>query len=412
MINFNKFGKFDKIYYYHEKKLFNLRKEVNKLFFNHHFSKSMIAKKKRVSRNFVIAWTQSPNQDFNKDNRGWPKGKRRKWTKETEGKIRTIYNSLKNDPCRFYLGATAIANEWQRRYPNISPPLLITIGRILSDFNLSNKRTKNRSKGAAKYLCYPEYTIYSLLGGRILESDFIGKKFIRGKTEPLNFIAFSFKREPRLRYFKRISGQTANEFIKYSKHFFQKFEKPNFMKIDNSLATIGSAFGKRNISKVMKFLLENQVIPIFSVPRKPFSQASIEGNNSVFSRKFWNKIEFKSIKEVDQKLEWFNKDSERYCHYQKPKKPKPKRDFTPKIYFIRQVKEDKEGTKKAFIDVLNEKVSLPKSYLNYFVLAEWNLKQEMLSIYFEKEQKSKMIKKISFKINQRSKEKLQKLLKN
>ena len=111
------------------------------------------------------------------------------------------------------------------------------------------------------------------------------------------------------------------------------------------------------------------------------------------------------MEEVGAKLEWFNKSSEQYLGYRKPnKKSRKKKNFIPKIYFIRQVKEDKEQTGKAFIDVLNEKVFLPKSYINYFVLSEWNLKKEKLFIYFEKEQQSKIIKKISFKINQRSKE--------
>jgi len=77
---FKKIKKFDKIvkinnHKFHEKKLFKLRKEVNNLFFNHHFDKSMIARKKKVSRNFVIKWTKSPNQNFEKDNRGWKKAK-------------------------------------------------------------------------------------------------------------------------------------------------------------------------------------------------------------------------------------------------------------------------------------------------------------------------------------------------
>lgn len=373
----------------------------------------MIAKKKKVSRNFVIAWTKSPHQDFNKDNRGWQKGKRRKWPRETEKQIKTIYQDLEKEPSRFYLGATAIDQEWRKRYPNVSPPPLRTIGRILSDLGLSSKRRKDRYKEAARYLCYPEHTIYTLLEGRVLEADFIGKKYITGRTEPLNFIAFSFKKEPKLRYFKRILSQIADEFIKYCKYFFKKFEKPDFMKVDNALAIIGSASGKRNVSKSMIFLLKEQVIPIFAVPRKPFSQASIEGNNSVFSTKFWNRINFKSVKEVDRKLGWFNKASEEYLGYQKPKrKSRKKKNFVPKIYFIRQVKEDKEQTRKAFIDILNEKVFLPKSYTNYFVLAEWNLKKEQLYIHFEKEQEPKIIKKLSFKINPRSKEKLQTLFQN
>jgi hypothetical protein len=371
----------------------------------------MIAKKRDVSKTFTVKWTKSPNQDFSEDNHGWPKGRRRKWTNDVEEKIKEIYNSLKNNPYQFYLGATAINQEWRKRYPGVSPLPLRTIGQILSDLGLSNKRRKDRHKGASRYLCYPEYTIYTLLGNRVLEADFIGKKYITGRSEPLNFIAFSFKKEPRLRYFKRVEGQTADNFIRQCRVFFDRFEKPDVVKIDNCLATIGSASGKRNISRAMRFLLENQVIPIFAVPRKPFSQASIEGNNSVFSRKFWNRIEFKSIREVDEKLEWFNISSEKYCAYQRPETEKLKKaSFLPKVYFIRQVQENKEQIEKAFIYLLNEKISLPKSYINYFVLAEWNLKEEMLYIQFEKEQKPEIIKKIPFKINQRSKERLKEIL--
>lgn len=222
----------------------------------------------------------------------------------------------------------------------------------------------------------------------------------------LILLDFPLKKEPKLRYFKRIEGQTAENFIKQSELFFKKFEKPDFMKVDNCLATIGSASGKRNISKAMAFLLSNQVIPIFAVPRKPFSQASIEGNNSVFSRKFWNKINFKNIQEVDKNLEWFNKSSQEYTGYQPPKVvKKDKKNFSPVIYFVRQVREDKEQTEKAFIDILNDKIFLPQSYINYFVLAKWDLKEEKLYVYFEKDQISKQIKKIKFSINKRSKEK-------
>lgn len=350
-------------------------------------------------------WTKSPNQDFTKDKRGWPKGKRRKWSKKDEERIKIIYRELEKDPYQFYSGATAIETEWRKRYSE--PPLpLRTIGKMMSDLGFSVTRKKGRNKGAARYLCYPEYTIYHLLDGRVLESDFMGEKYIKGRTKPLDFIAFSFKKEPKLRHFKRVEGQTADNFIEQSEYFFERFEKPDYMKIDNCLALIGSASGKRNISRAMASLFKNQVIPIFSVPRRPFSQASIEGNNSVFTRKFWNRIEFKSVKEVDEKLEWFNKSSEQYLHYQKPKeKPKKKRGFIPQVYFLRQVREAEGKNSKAFIDILNEKVFLPKSYINYFILAEWNLPQEQLFIYFEKEQQSQMIKKLSFKINPRSKEK-------
>lgn len=345
-------------------------------------------------------WTKSPQQNLTVDNRGWQKGRRRRWTKADEKRIKQIHKELENDKLTFYTGATAIDQKWREKYSAISPPPLITIGRMMRDLGLSAKRKKGRNKGAAKYLCYPEHTIYTLLKGRVLEADFLGEKYLRGKTDPLNFIAFAFKKEPRLRYYQQVESQTADCFIVEAEKFFCKFEKPDYIKVDNCLATIGSASGKRNLSRVMKFLLKNQVIPIFSVPRKPFSQASIEGNNSVFARKFWNKINFRSVKEVDIKLGWFNQSSEKYLQYQRPKtKVRKKKGFIPRIYFIRQVRDDNG---KAYIDILNEKVPVRKSYINYYVLAEWQLNTEKLNIYFEKNNQQKLIKEMSFEINPRS----------
>lgn len=378
---------------------------VNEFYFKHKISKTKIAIEMKVSRNFVTRWTQSEDQDFTIDNRGWEKGKARKWEKEIKERIKDIRLYLENDSFEFYYGATAIQQEWRRRYPKeVSPPLR-TIGKYLSDLGLAQKR-KIKHKGAARYLCYPEHTIYNQLGNRVAEIDFIGKKYIHGSSEPLNFIGFSFKKEPRLRYYKRIEGQTTDSFITETDKFFGLFEKPDVIKLDNGLAFIGSASGKRNISRSMNFLLENNVIPVFAVPRKPFTQASIEGNNSVFSKKFWNRFDFKSLKEIDDKLELFNRSSRRYTEYKRPEKNHQKRNFTPKIYFIRQVKEVSENKKiGAYVNILNVKIPMPKSLVNYYVLSEWNLNKETLNIYFEKDKMQNLIKKIDFKINKKSKDK-------
>jgi hypothetical protein len=164
---------------------------------------------------------------------------------------------------------------------------------------------------------------------------------------------------------------------------------------------IGSASGKRNISKAMDFLLTNTIYPIFAVPRKPFSQASIEGNNSVFSRKFWNRITFSSLEEIDEKLKWFNEASLRYTGYT-PCSYEKNHDFTPRAYFIRQVKEN-QGTKDGYIDVLNEKVVLPSSYINYFVLAEWNVTDERHCVHFEKDENLETIERVAFMVNTKTK---------
>lgn len=175
--------------------------------------------------------------------------------------------------------------------------------------------------------------------------------------------------------------------------------------MDNGFAMAGSSPWARTLSKTVIFYLKEQIIPIYSVPRRPFSQASIEGNNSVFSRKFWKRFDFKNIQEIDEKLELFNLSSQKYSAYRSPeKKSKKKTEFIPKVYFIRKVFED-EQTNKGYIELANDKIFLAKSYINYFVLAEWNLQEEQLYIYFENERKLKLIKRILFEINQKSKEK-------
>lgn len=354
----------------------------------------------------MITWTKSPNQDFSKDMRGWPKGKPRKYTKTDRTRIEKIRSELtQKSSNNFYCGATVILQEYRKRYPNLRLPTLRFIGRILAKSGLAEQQKKHKNKGAARYLHYPEYSVYHL-GKRVLEVDFVGHKFIKGRTEPVNFIGLSFKKPPKLRHFKRISGETADNVIRESKRFFRKFEKPDAVKIDNGFGMAGSSPWPRTISKVALFYLKEQIIPIYAVPRRPFSQASIEGNNSVFSKKFWKRFDFENVQEIDEKLELFNLASQRYAQYELPKKrPEKKTKFIPKIYFIRKVFED-EQTGKGYIELVNDKVFLHKSYINFFVLSEWKLKNEELYIYFENEQNLKRIKKIKFKINQRSKEKL------
>jgi hypothetical protein len=381
-----------------EKKSLQLRALVHHLFFGEQVPKKMIARQLQVSRGFVRRWTAAPGQDLTGDERGWPRGQHRVWDVTTIKRIKKIHHFLEHDPQQFFSGATAIAQEWRRRYPAAAPPPLRTIGRVLAELGLSSKRRIPKAKGAARYLCYPEHTIYHQLPGRVLEADFIGKKYLGG-GEPLNFIGFSFKRPPKLRHFQYVPAQSAEEIIKHCQSFFARFEKPDYLKVDNCGATIGSGSGQRTLSRFVCFLLSQQVIPIFSVPRKPFSQASIEGNNSVFARKFWNQRSFSSRRDVCQQLEWFNAASERYSEYCRPVQPEVSSGFVPQVYFIRQVVPDESGTRSGFISILNEKVSLPAAYINYFVLARWNLVQECLEIYFEKELNSKRIKQLKFTIN-------------
>lgn len=48
---------------------------------------------------------------------------------------------------------------------------------------------------------------------------------------------------------------------------------------------------------------------------------------------------------------------------------------------------------------MNEEITFPTEYVNYYVLGEWKLAEEQLFIRFEKDKESEVIKTIDFPIN-------------
>jgi len=222
----------------------------------------------------------------------WKKGKPRKYTDNQEEKVLSLYFRLKDDPSSFFCGATAIQNTWKDYYPQNPIPHLRYIGRILKKHNLTEKIKREKNKGASRYLLYPAYTILNTISqGSLLEIDFI-RKFIQGESHPLNFLGFSLRGRRPLKHFMRIEEYTQEAVIESLDDFIHKFESPYAVKMDNDFVFFGPSSKERFLSKVTFYLLLHNIIPIFTAPRKPWNQASIEGTNSVFSRKFWNRSHF------------------------------------------------------------------------------------------------------------------------
>jgi hypothetical protein len=112
--------------------------------------------------------------------------------------------------------------------------------------------------------------------------------------------------------------------------------------------------------------------------------------------------------DVDIRLDWFNESSLAYtCHDVTARKHRTsKKDFVPMVYFIRQVREDAD-TSRASIDILNEAIAIPKAFVNYFVLAKWNLADERPHVLIERGKQLRTIKSADFRINPNSKHRLE-----
>ncbi len=112
---------------------------------------------------------------------------------------------------------------------------------MLATRGLSGSRKAPPRQGAARYLAYPEHTVYHGLGERVVEeADFIARKYLTGRTEPLHFVGFCGKRAPKLRYFQRVEAETTEAFLTACERFFERFEVPEVMKVDNCAAIVGS----------------------------------------------------------------------------------------------------------------------------------------------------------------------------
>jgi len=173
--------------------------------------------------------------------------------------------------------------------------------------------------------------------------------------------------------------------------------------MDNDMAFIGSNSAKRTISQTVKFLFDRKIIPIFTNPRSPWNNGSVEGSNSVFARNFWNKHEFDSAEDVDAKLKLFNQSSLEYSSYEQNESGNKKgKKFIPRIYFIRKVHEHQRKNGKGEINILNEKIKLPEQYINLYTLSKWDLKDGMLYVFIENEGRETLIKKLKFPINENS----------
>nr|CBH38481.1 hypothetical protein BSM_19580 [uncultured archaeon] len=197
---------------------------------------------------------------------------------------------------------------------------------------------------------------------------------------------------------------------------------PEILKIDNDSAFGANLPHERHIGKLAFFLLNLGVYPLYVAPRSPWNNGQVEGFNSVFSKKFWNKLQFSDEQEIDIKINDFNVAYEKYSRLvsnnpeRKEKDIKYIDDFkdanlenkcveqfkADKIYFLRIVrrKNDKGSDKEyGFIDILKHEIKLPKDLINLFVFCVLDLKSKLLKINIELDDGSlKDVKSIAFVI--------------
>jgi hypothetical protein len=234
--------------------------------------------------------------------------------------------------------------------------------------------------------------------------DFIGPKYLKGSNNKINFLSCKYIRPKKEGIVRRIEGQTTDEVIKILKEVWQTNPIPDVLKVDNDSAFGANLRHKMNVGRLTLFSLNSGIKPLYFAPRSPWNNGNVEGFNSVFSKKFWNRLQFTDEDEIDIKIKDFNVAYEKYTNLisNNPEIEKPKfiDDFKDvdfenkevknfketKIYFLRivRLKGEKGGEKEyGFIDILKQEIKLPKDLINLFVYCILDLKSKKLSLYTE-----------------------------
>lgn len=364
------------------------RYKVKLLFFQKHLNKSEIARKLGVSRPFVNRWTKlgsNPNQD----KRGWKKGQLRSRTGQEVLRIVKIRKEL-DDSKAFFFGPEIIAEKYAKQYPGAKPVSSAAIGRIIYEHFPESRRSVLK---AVKEQNYPVDALRSL--GTIHEGiDFIGQKYLKGKSDPLHFFTRVYRYPFVLRLIKRVNDQTMTTSLEAVNQDWKQYPIPDCLWMDNGFSFVSSGRGSRTISTFIQYLLALKIIPIFIAPKKPWMNGAVEGTNSVFAKKVWKKYQFASLAQVDETVERFEREYQSINPLPKPmlgERLKADRNyqqalsrFSPKkgmvIYLVRLVEMYND---RPAIRIFKELVYLDKQYLNIYVLVKINVYQNTIELFIQ-----------------------------
>lgn len=383
------------------KELLILKRNKAKELHEKGWSDRKIARQLVASKNSVGKWIRLDVNELSTDNRGWKKGKPRKYTRDAKSKIIKIRKTIEEENS-YFVGSLVVKDNYEKQTgKKVSESF---VGRVLKEAGLVKSLGKKK-KGMSKYMKYPQHTIRKL-GKSMMSIDFIGPKYLKGSSDRINFLSCKYIRPNKEGLTERIDGQTTEETIRILKEVWKTHMIPEVLKVDNDSAFGTNLSHEMCVGKMTYFLLNLGVSPLYVAPRSPWNNGEVEGYNSVFSKKFWNKLQFTDEDEIDIKIKGFNIEYEKYSKLIsnnpeiKEDEIKHIGDFKDvdfdnkevkkfranKIYWLRIVRRRNEkGTDKeyGYINILKHEIEVLKDMINQFVFCVFDIKSKKMKINIE-----------------------------
>lgn len=344
----------------------------------------------------IIQWLK---QTEYQENRGWIKDTKRSHTDEEEQRIIALKEARNKE--KYFVGAPHVQMDYAKQFPKDPLPSEWFIKEVTRRAKLQTHEPKKRTKGQniVSRLLFPITSIVGL--GKIHQScDFIGKKYIHGSKKPINIFSTSFYQWFEMYQIWRVLAETSEQAISKLTDFWKIFPVPHVMRMDNGMTFRGTGKVGAYIGKYLKFLLNLNIIPLFSSAYQSYTNPHIEGHNRTFTEKLWSKNFFNSSDEIDHECAKFNLESQEFFVW-KFKDRLNKTDIRhvtqdsildsevlrstkgKKICFIRFVERWKESNDTAGIVVLDRFVEIPQAYIGQYVFVTLNLETARLSVVSE-----------------------------
>lgn len=303
----------------------------------------------------------------------------------------------------YLIGAAQVQMHYSFQYSKDRLPSEWFVKDVVRRKKLQRQEVKKHRTGTdiVKRLLFPIQSIIKL--GYIQQSaDFIGKKFITGREEPISFFATGYYQGFKLYRMWRIYAETVDEATIRLKEFWITHPLPHVLRIDNAMTWRGAGQLVAHLGRFVKFLLNLNIIPLFSAPYQSYTNPHIEGNNSTFARKVWMRKMFGSLPEIDRECGRFNAENERFYRWRFKEQLSrtslrqlgPNQEVATetlrstkgkKVTFLRFVQRWIEENGRCGIVLLNKFVPLPDPYYNQYVFVVINLETATLHVYSERE---------------------------
>jgi len=288
------------------------------------------------------------------------------------------------------------AIRWRLEDLGVHPlPSERTIGRILSRYGLTHKRT---GRYEPKGKLFPK--LEGKQPGAVHQTDFVGPCYLKGGVRfySLNSVDIHTSRcgvEPVTKGKQNIVSALWNTWLRLGIPFYQQ--------VDNEMVFYGSPAYPRGMGKLIRLCLRYGVEPYFIPIHEPWHNGVVEKFNHQWRDKFFHRIQMKTVTDIHMESLSFEQRHNRQYRYSKlrgktpnecleaskkhlrypesvepPETPLPKPE-TGKYHVVRFIRSD------GILNIFSEKFSMPPEATYEYVKATIDVEKQRLLITLDKE---------------------------